>query len=118
MRRLILLLAAASSLVAAYNFGTGNKLVATAGTPVALSTSATAASWVSVQALSGNTGTICVGDANVSASATASLRRGNCLTAGQAAPFYASPQNVPYTLNSIFIDSTVNGEGVSYTYAY
>jgi hypothetical protein len=90
----------------------GLKNVTTGGTAVQLAASSTLATWVTVQAKSTNTGTICVGGSTV----LASTRSGTCLTAGQAAPMYAV-QAVPYDLSLIWIDATVNGEGVAFTYA-
>ncbi len=92
--------------------GGGTKTVTTAGTAVTLTAANTIVKWVTIQALSSNTGTICVGGSSV----LAASKNGTCLTAGQAAPMYNMP-GFPYDLSAIWIDSTVNGEGVSYTYA-
>ena len=83
----------------------GRKTVTTAGTAVRLSSEA--AESVAVTALSTNTGTICVGGPEVVASA--GTRAGTPLAANQTATFDTDD------VADIWIDATVNGEGVSYT---
>jgi hypothetical protein len=112
MKRLLLLILSAGLALAIDPNGT-TKTVTTAGTAVRLAASSTPAAWVTIQALSTNTGVICVGGSNV----LAAMKNGTCLAAGQAAPFYATPAYI-YDLNTIWIDSTVNGEGVGVTYAW
>ena len=93
---------------------TFNKTVASAGTAVRLIANNTIVKSASIQALGSNTGRVCFGD-----SATlASSYRGTCLTAGQAGPLFsvANPASQPFDLSAFFIDSSVNGEGVSVTY--
>lgn len=85
----------------------GRKTVTTAGTAEQLSTSATRVSSVAIQALETNTGKVCVGSSNVIASQ--STRNAVYLEAG-----------VPVVLDvdqltDIYLDVTVNGEGVTYT---
>jgi hypothetical protein len=115
-RALILALTLSCALQGSIGLYNGTKTVTSSGTAVALAASATPAVWVTVQALSSNTGTICVGGATVLASA----KNGTCLTAGLAAPLYAIPGAINagsnYDLSSIYIDATVSGEGVSFTY--
>jgi len=87
--------------------GHGVTTVTTAGTDVALAGS-TAAKIVTIQAQTDNTGFIAVGATGVDA--TIATGTGVLLGPGEA-----------YTLNvdnlaDVFIDSTVNGEGVRYTY--
>lgn len=86
---------------------TGRQTVATAGTRVQLTSSVVRARQVDVTALSTNTGNITVGD--VAVVAAAGTRRGSALNAGDTWTGY----NVD--LSQLYIDSTVNGEGVSYT---
>ena len=93
-------------------FKNGLKTVATAGTAVPLAAVSTTAKWATIQALSTNTGTVCFGGAPV-----ASTRSGTCLTAGLAAPLNEYPGQT-YDLGTILLDSTVSGEGASYTYVY
>lgn len=87
--------------------GHGVKTVTTAGTDVALAAS-TACKRVTIQAQTDNTGWIAVGASGVDA--TESTGTGVLLAAGDV--FELDIDN----LSDVFIDSTVNGEGVRYTY--
>lgn len=92
--------------------GDGRKTVTTAGTAVALAATEPTAGAIRslvVTALSTNTGVICVGGTTVLAAA--GTRRGTPLAASGSVSLDFSGG-----LTQIFIDSTVNGEGVSYTY--
>lgn len=85
----------------------GVKTVTTAGTDVALATSVSAR-WVIIQAQTDNTGVIAVGDAGVDA--TVATGTGVALAAGESISLPCED------LSLIYIDSTVNGDGVRYTY--
>lgn len=85
----------------------GVKVVTTAGTDVVLSVSRNA-KWVIIQAQTDNTGWIAVGAAGVDA--TEATGTGVLLDAGESVTLPADD------LANIYIDSTVNGEGVRYTY--
>lgn len=88
--------------------GNGTRTVTTAGTDVPLSASSVACSWVTIEAYRANTGYIAVGGTGVDAAAAAGT--GVTLAAGDAV-------NVPVNnLNGVYIDATVSGEGVRYTY--
>ena len=87
--------------------GHGKKTVTTAGTDVALAAS-TAAKWVLIQAYRANTQNIAVGAAGVDA--TAATGDGVTLIPGESVMLPVD------NLADIFIDSTVNGEGVRFTY--
>lgn len=87
--------------------GDGRKTVASAGTAEALAAS-TACKSVTFTALLSNTGTVVVGGSTVVASA--GTRRGVPLNAGDSLSIDVS------NLNAIYLDVTVNGEGVSYAY--
>lgn len=90
--------------------GHGHKEVTTAGTPLALASS-TAAKWVTIQAYRANTGYIAIGGANtVSASATKGTGTGLSLAAGEAATFPCD------NLADFWLDASVNGDGVRFTY--
>jgi len=91
----------------ATTIGDGRKVVTTAGTSVALATS-TPCREVTITALGTNTGTLVVGGTTVVASA--GTRRGVALAAGASLTLQIDD------LADIYIDSTVNGEGVSYLY--
>lgn len=92
--------------------GSGNKTVTTAGTRVALAASSTPVVWATVQAKCANTGYIYVGGANVSSS------NGIEIAACQAAVFgTVIDGRAYYDLAEIYIDASVNGEGVKFTYA-
>lgn len=88
--------------------GDGRKIVTTAGTRVALAAS-TECKKVNIQAESDNTGAIVVGGANVIASLA--TRRGTVLEAGDSIEIEIDD------LSKIYIDSTVNGDGVTFTYS-
>lgn len=87
--------------------GHGVKTVTTAGTDVVLAAS-TACKRVTVQAQTDNTGLIAVGGTGVDA--TEATGTGIILYAGDVYEFEID------NLADVFIDSTVNGEGVRYTY--
>ncbi len=86
----------------------GRKTVTAAGTAEPLVTNATWVEWVDVQALRGNTGYVAVGAASVVAAA--GTERGTVLSPETSIRI----QGVD--LNAIYVDSEVNGEGVSFTY--
>jgi hypothetical protein len=87
--------------------GHGVKTVTTAGTDVVLASSVNA-KWVIIQAQTDNTGVIAVGASGVDA--TVATGTGVALAAGESVSLPAND------LANIYIDSTVNGEGVRYTY--
>lgn len=87
--------------------GHGVKVVATAGTDEALAGS-TAAKWIILQAQTDNTGLIAVGATGVDA--TVATGNGVLLTAGDAVTLPID------NLADVFVDSTVSGDGVRYTY--
>lgn len=87
--------------------GDGRKTVTTAGTAVPLQTSGVGGNSTCVTALSTNTGVICVGSSTVLAAA--GTRRGTPLAAGESVTFNTDP-------SLLWIDATVNGEGVSFSY--
>ena len=84
----------------------GIKTVTTAGTRVQLSSTWAQCTEVALTALQANTGVIAIGDNNVVA--LAGSERGMTINAAQTE--YVHNIN----LSSIYIDSTVNGEGVSW----
>jgi len=84
--------------------GHGAKTVTTAGTAEALAAS-TACKWVTIQANSDNAGVIAPGGSGVNA-ASAGVRL-------YADDSYSIPAS---DLADVFIDATVNGDGVCYTY--
>ena len=87
--------------------GHGVTVVTTAGTDVVLAAS-TLAKWVAITAQSDNTGFIAVGATGVDA--TVATGTGVLLAAGDT--FILPVDN----LADVFIDSTVSGDGVRYTY--
>ena len=86
---------------------TGRKVVTTAGTAVALASSTTC-KWVAVTAETDNTSTVVVGDSGVIASL--STREGVPLGAGDSIVIPID------NLADVYIDSLVNGEGVTFLY--
>ena len=91
----------------ATGLGDGRKTVTAAATAEALAAS-TPAIYVVVTALVGNTGIVVVGGSTVVAAAA--TRRGTPLSPGQS-------MGLPVDdLADVYLDVTVSGEGVSYTY--
>lgn len=89
------------NLIAGTTIYNGQTTVAAAGTQVVLASSTTV-KWVILKAKATNTGNIFVGDSNVDSST------GYILTPGEAIGLDIN------NLNLVYIDSAVNGEGVSY----
>lgn len=88
--------------------GDGRKVVAAAGTAERLSASSVRCRSLVVTAESDNTGVVVVGGATVVAALA--TRRGTPLVAGQSVALDVT------NLKAVFIDSTVNGDGVTFTY--
>lgn len=86
--------------------GNGRKIVTSAGTAVVLGASTTIKE-VLITAELNNTGIICVGGSGVIAAE--STREGTPLEPGESMMIKTSD------LANIYIDSTVNGDGVTYT---
>ena len=84
----------------------GTRTVTTAGTAVQLSVASVPCKRVFIQALSANTGVIAVGGSGV----LAASMNGQYFYATQGDWFEVS------NLNLIYIDASVNGEGVGYYY--
>jgi hypothetical protein len=97
----------ASSPAPATSIGSGRKTVTTAGTAVTLASS-TPAKRVTITALDTNTGVITVGGSGVIAAS--GTRTGVPLSAGDS--YELDIDN----LSKVYIDATVSGEGVSFTY--
>jgi hypothetical protein len=87
----------------------GRTTVTSAGTAVQLTATDTPVLWVTVTALTSNTSQINVGGSEVKA-ATGATERGIPLLAGDAVDFDVN------NLTDVWIDSRVNGEGVTYVY--
>lgn len=92
----------------------GLKLVTTAGTRERLTASSTPAISVLMTAKATNTGTIVVGGSTVVAASGAG-RRGTPLNAGDSMKMTRLEDGLK-DLTDIYLDATVNGEGVTYTY--
>lgn len=95
------------SMVPYATIGDGRKVVAAAGTREALASS-TACRFVVVTAETDNTGIVVVGGATVIASL--SIRRGTPLSAGDSITIEVA------NLALLYLDATVTGDGVTYTY--
>lgn len=85
----------------------GRKVVTTAGTRVSLSTATARVGSIAITAMQANTGVIVVGGATVVASV--STRQGTPLSAGDTITLDIDQ------LSDVYIDSTVNGEGVVFS---
>lgn len=90
------------------SLGHGVKIVASAGTDVPLVASATPIKWVIVQAQSDNSGDIAVGAEGVDA--TVATGNGVLLDAAESVTLAVSD------LAGVYIDATVNGDGVRFVY--
>jgi len=88
--------------------GHGVKVVASAGTDEALVAQITWAKWVTIQAQTDNTGIIAVGASGVDA--TVATGTGVALAAGAMLTIPCED------LKDIYIDATVTGDGVRFTY--
>lgn len=88
----------------------GNKDIAAAGTAETLASSRTTCAWILVQAKSKNTGMIYVGGDNVSSSNGVQLAAFDSVMLPPIADVEA------YDLALTYVDSEVNGEGVTFTY--
>lgn len=86
----------------------GRKTVASGGTAERLSSTATRCRSLVITAETDNTGVITFGGSTVVASLA--TRRGTPLSAGQSASIDVS------TLSEVWLDTTVNGDGVTFTY--
>ena len=88
--------------------GDGRKTVATAATAEALVAASTPAKYVIITAESDNTGVIVVGGSTVVAALA--TRRGIPLAAGKSMAFAVDD------LADVYLDTTVNGDGVTFLY--
>jgi len=96
--------------------GNFRKTVTTAGAPVALSATPLLCHVVTVQGEKDNTGNICVGWDNNVRAANGS-QNGIALAAGEAFTVELGKDYQPMIdLSGIYIDSTVNGDGVGVFY--
>ena len=86
----------------------GRATVTTAGTAVQLNTARTDILAIDIMAETDNTGFIAVGDVNVVAAE--GTQQGIVLSAGQSYTFNVTNRAL------IYIDSTIDGEGVTYNY--
>lgn len=96
--------------VQVHQIGSGRKVVTTAGTAVALSATALVVDYLRLMAETNNTGLIVQGAAGVIASLA--TREGIVIGADKPEIFEG------VDLAAIFIDSTVNGDGVTFSYEY
>ena len=88
--------------------GHGVKTVTTAGTDVVLVSAVTFAKWIVIQAQTDNTGVVAVGASGVDA--TVATGTGASLAAGEKITLPCE------NLTDIYIDATVSGDGVRFTY--
>lgn len=91
------------------NIGHGRKTVAATGTPEQLSATPTKARSLIITALEGNTGVVVIGGDNTVRAALAS-RNGTPLAAKESISYDVAD------LSSVWLDVTVSGEGVSFSY--
>ena len=91
------------------SIGGGRAFVTTATTAVVLASTNIPIAWVIVQAETNNTGLIAVGDSAVVA-AVGTQSNGVILSAGESVTLPVA------NLNTLYIDSTVSTDGVTYFY--
>jgi hypothetical protein len=89
----------------------GRKTVSAAGTAEAITSTVTPFTWVDICAEADNTGVIAVGPSPI---ADANTREGIYLEAGDCYHIEAHDKRLDY-LNEWKIDTTVNGDGVTFT---
>ncbi len=88
----------------------GNKDVTTAGTPVPLAATKTMCNWILMHPKTANTGHIYLGDSAVTAT------NGVIMDVGDSDVIWPMVAFAAYDLNLIYIDSSVNGEGIQFIY--
>jgi hypothetical protein len=93
----------------------GRTAVAAAGTALPLTAVSTACESVTITAFAANTKPVCVGGSDVVAAAAG--RKGTPLEKGQTVKFTRDQDGIS-DLSHVFVDSEVNGEGVSYSYGH
>lgn len=93
--------------------GDGRKTVTTGGTAEALAASETLFTWLRVCAETDNTGVIVIGDSPI---ATLATREGTYLNAGDCEE--RQLKGSLGDLQAVKIDTTVNGDGVTFEYIY
>lgn len=86
------------------------KTVTTAGTEVPLTATKVMANWLLIQPISTNTGIIYLGDSSVTSA------NGVELNVGDSDVLWPSSTTNIYDLSTIYIDSSVSGEGVKVLY--
>lgn len=109
-KKLILVLLAGTLLFGAF-VRDGSKTVTTAGTAERLVSASTPAVWVTVQCAVDNAGNCFVGGPTIADG------RGVELVPGQGQHFQALANRNSYDLYEIWVDVEQNGEGVTFTYA-
>src|SRR4051794_15984580 len=88
----------------------GRQTVTTAGTPVQLTSSQNSVIGLTITAETDNTGIIVVGDSSVVAALA--TRKGTPLAAGDSVSFAEKEVD---QLSDVYLDTTVNTDGVTYT---
>lgn len=88
----------------------GAKNITLAGTAERLSSVSVPARWVDIQAKFGNTDSVFIGDSTVDSASGITLSPGATITVGNLQRWFT------LDLHGIWIDSAVNGEGVTFNY--
>lgn len=112
---LALIFPVAASLLDAAALGSGSQTCPASGIKQ-LSTTQIKASWVQLQAPSGNTGAVGFGSTSVTVAASCAAARGNCLLANWTALLPPLANSQAYDLSQIFITCTVSADSLSYNY--
>ena len=94
-----------------------NKTVTTAGAKVQLSTTSVLVKSIMIQANPGNSGDIYVGDSSVSSSVYGAVVTANNSLSLEP-PSNGTAETYELDLQDFWIDSSVNGEGISIMYFY
>jgi len=98
-----------------FSLKSGAKTVTTAGTRVALSTTAIWARGIRISAPAGNAGAIFIGDVTVAAANGISIAAGGILSFSEV--FINPPGDlVSINLKDVYVDAATNGDKVTFAY--
>ncbi len=112
---LALIFPATASLLDAAALKSGVQTCPTSGIKQ-LSITQVKASWVSLQAPSGNTGAVAFGDTTITVAAACAVARGNCILASGSAFLPALGNSAAYDLAQIWIACTASSDAVMFNY--
>ena len=96
----------------------GRKTVAATGTPEALASDRTPASWLTIYAIHSNTGAVYIGDSNAQSEtdAGAGLYTGIRITPGNQHTFIPTDGGLYINLKEVYVAVDTAADGVTYIY--